>query len=131
MKWTTREIKYLEEHANDGAEEIAEALGRTIISVQVQACRYGISLAPRCRCPKCGAVTRKPQRAYGMEGELEMKATNYKMGYDGTARIIEHRDGTATLITLDAWGRKQTPCESVTSAKRELSRYCDGNYQQI
>ena len=60
MNWTTDEIRYLEEHQGEGAMAIAEALGRTVISVQVQACRYGISLVPRWRCPKCGAVTRKP-----------------------------------------------------------------------
>lgn len=60
MNWTTDEIRYLEEHQGEGAMAIAEALGRTVTSVQVQACRYGISLEPRWRCPKCGAVTRKP-----------------------------------------------------------------------
>ncbi len=60
MNWTTEEIRYLEEHQGDGAEAIAEALGRTVISVRVQASRYGIALTPRWRCPRCGMQTRKP-----------------------------------------------------------------------
>ena len=44
MKWTTREIKYLEDHAEDGAEAIAEALGRSVQSVKAQAKRFGLSL---------------------------------------------------------------------------------------
>lgn len=60
MNWTTEEIRYLEEHQGEGAHSIAQALGRTVISVQVQASRYGISLTPRWRCPKCGATTRRP-----------------------------------------------------------------------
>lgn len=60
MNWTSREIRYLEEHAEDGAEAIAEALGRSKSSVEHQAHRYGVSIRRRWRCPKCGAVTRKP-----------------------------------------------------------------------
>ena len=60
MNWTTDEIRYLEEHAGDGAVAVAEHLGRSVVSVQVQASRYGVSLTPRGRCPKCGALSRKP-----------------------------------------------------------------------
>lgn len=60
MEWTTKDIRYLEEHQSDGAAAIAEALGRTVISVQVQASRHGIPLTPRWQCPKCGATTRSP-----------------------------------------------------------------------
>ncbi len=45
MNWTTDEIRYLEEHAGDGAVAVAEHLGRSVVSVQVQASRYGVSLA--------------------------------------------------------------------------------------
>lgn len=54
MKWTTREIAYLEEHASDGATSIAAALGRSVKSVEVQASRYGLSLRKSWLCPKCG-----------------------------------------------------------------------------
>lgn len=60
MKWTTKQIKYLEAHANDGAEAIAEALGRSKQSVEVQASRYGISLRKSWLCPKCGMRTSRP-----------------------------------------------------------------------
>lgn len=54
MKWTTREIAYLEEHASDGAASIAAALGRSVKSVERQAERYGLSLRKSWLCPKCG-----------------------------------------------------------------------------
>lgn len=63
MRWTTREIGYLEEHAGEGAEAVAEALGRTVQSVKNQASRYGISLRKRWQCTRCGAITHKPLSA--------------------------------------------------------------------
>ena len=60
MYWTTYRLRYLEEHAGDGAEAIAEALGCSRRAVEVQASRCGISLRKRWRCPKCGMVTFRP-----------------------------------------------------------------------
>ena len=60
MRWTTREIRYLEEHAQDGAESIALALGRSTESVRWQASQYGISLRRKWHCPKCGHWVHKP-----------------------------------------------------------------------
>ena len=60
MKWTSREIKHLEEHAGDGAEALAKELGRTVRSVENQARRYGISLRRSWACPKCGMRVSKP-----------------------------------------------------------------------
>ena len=60
MNWTTDEIRYMEEHAGEGAAAIAEHLNRTVISVKVQASRQGIFLTPRWRCPNCGCLTAKP-----------------------------------------------------------------------
>lgn len=40
--WSTREIRYLREHAGDGAKEIAKALGRTTEAVKLQARKCGI-----------------------------------------------------------------------------------------
>lgn len=58
--WSTREIRYLREHAGDGAREIAKALGRTTEAVKLQARKCGISLRQRWMCPKCGRMTFKP-----------------------------------------------------------------------
>lgn len=60
MRWTSREIRYLEEHANDGAEEIARNLGRSRHSVEVQASRFGISIRKQWLCPKCGHTVFRP-----------------------------------------------------------------------
>lgn len=60
MKWTTREIEYLEDHANDGAEAVAANLGRSVESVKAQARRYGVSLRKSWDCPKCGMRVGKP-----------------------------------------------------------------------
>lgn len=60
MKWTSREIKYLEEHAGDGAKEIAKVLNRTARSVENQARRFGVSLRRSWMCPKCGMRVSKP-----------------------------------------------------------------------
>ncbi|WP_294517131.1 hypothetical protein [Atopobium minutum] len=60
MKWTTAELRYLTKHANDGAEVISDALGRSKHSVEIQASRLGVSLRPRWFCPKCGRRTFKP-----------------------------------------------------------------------
>lgn len=60
MKWTTREIKYLEEHAGDGAAAIAAALGRSVRSVESQARRFGLSLRRAWQCPKCGMRVHTP-----------------------------------------------------------------------
>lgn len=60
MRWYTAEIKYLEEHANEGAEAIAKALKRSVRSVEHQASQYGISLRKTWQCPKCGQLTARP-----------------------------------------------------------------------
>lgn len=57
--------------------------------------------------------------------------THYKLMYGGNASITEHSDGTATLVVAWAGGRRRTECNSKASAKRTLSRYCDGFYSEI
>ena len=59
-RWKAHEEEYLRKHAGDGAKEIADALGRTIRSVQVHASVMGISLYKRWHCPNCGRWTFKP-----------------------------------------------------------------------
>lgn len=60
MKWTSREIRYLEAHARDGAKAIAHVLGRSTDSVKWQASKLGISLQRRWHCKKCGRWSFKP-----------------------------------------------------------------------
>ena len=60
-----------------------------------------------------------------------MRKTYYKTSYDGTASITEHRDGTATLVVCAGLVRETVRCKSVTSAKRALSRRCDGFYREV
>ncbi len=59
-KWTTRELRYLEGHAGEGADAVAKALGRSRQSVQWQAHECGVSLRKRSQCPNCGRWTFKP-----------------------------------------------------------------------
>ena len=59
-QWSTRELRYLEEHAGEGAAAIAKALGRSVDSVEWQARKCGISLRKRCQCPHCGQWTFRP-----------------------------------------------------------------------
>lgn len=60
MKWTTKKLKYLSDHADEGAEAVAEALGCSPHAVEVQASRYGISLRKVWQCPKCDMRVRNP-----------------------------------------------------------------------
>ncbi len=55
-QWSTQELKYLEEHAGEGAKAIAKALGRSIDSVKWQAQRCGLSLRKRSQCSHCGQM---------------------------------------------------------------------------
>lgn len=59
-RWTPKEEAYLEDHAGDGAEAIADALGRTIPSVKTHASRLGVSLVIRYHCPRCGKYSYRP-----------------------------------------------------------------------
>lgn len=55
-----RDIRYLEEHAHEGAQAIAKALNRSVESVQWQASQYGISLRKKWHCHRCGHWVNKP-----------------------------------------------------------------------
>lgn len=59
-RWKAAEEAYLVEHAGDGAQAIADALGRSVSSVQTHASRLGVSLVVRYHCPRCGRYTYKP-----------------------------------------------------------------------
>lgn len=59
-QWSTRELRYLEEHAGEGAGAVAKALHRSVDSVRRQANRYGVSLRRSWLCPNCGQRTFRP-----------------------------------------------------------------------
>ena len=59
-QWSTRELRYLEEHSGEGAAAVAKALGRSVDSVEWQARKCGISLRRRRQCPHCGRWTFRP-----------------------------------------------------------------------
>nr|WP_314638710.1 hypothetical protein [uncultured Olsenella sp.] len=63
MRWTTGEIRYLEEHAADGAASVARALGRSRTAVERQASRYGLTLRRHWLCPRCGRKVYSPLSA--------------------------------------------------------------------
>lgn len=97
MNWTTDEIRYMEEHAGEGAAAIAEHLNRTVISVKVQASRQGIFLTPRWRCQNCGCLTAKPLNAKtGWCANCTMEARREQIAKD--VRELEERwpAGSAT-----------------------------------
>lgn len=54
-RWTDEEKRYLISHKTDGADLIAAALGRTVVSVQIMACRLHVSLRREEGelCPRC------------------------------------------------------------------------------
>lgn len=58
--WSGREVRYLEEHAHEGAVEVSKALGRSPKAVRMQASHYGLSLRKRWHCPRCGMWVHKP-----------------------------------------------------------------------
>lgn len=68
--WTDEEKRYLVSHKTDGAALIAEALGRSIVSVQVMACRMHVSLrqVDGPLCPKCGTYRVRPGTYAGRHG---------------------------------------------------------------
>lgn len=58
--WKDWETAYITEHCTDGAQAIADRLGRSVSSVQVMASRMGLALRPRWLCPHCGHITYRP-----------------------------------------------------------------------
>ncbi len=58
--WTTAEIRYLRQHASEGAPAIALALDRTPQSIRCAATRHHIALGklgPGDLCPRCATYT--------------------------------------------------------------------------
>lgn len=114
MNWTTDEIRYMEEHAGEGAAAIAEHLNRTVISVQVQASRQGISLVPKWRCSNCGCLTAKPLNAKTgwcanctMEARREQIAKDVRELEDEVARRERNEQARQALYSKKSRLRKK------------------------
>lgn len=114
MNWTTDEIRYMEEHAGEGAASIAEHLNRTVISVQVQASRQGISLVPKWRCSNCGCLTAKPLNAKTgwcanctMEARREQIAKDVRELEDEVARRERNEKARQALYSKRSRLRKK------------------------
>lgn len=114
MNWTTDEIRYMEEHAGEGAAAIAEHLNRTVISVKVQASRQGIFLTPRWRCPNCGCLTAKPLNAKTgwcanctMEARREQIAKDVRELEDEVARRERNEQARQALYSKKSRLRKK------------------------
>ncbi len=114
MNWTTDEIRYMEEHAGEGAASIAEHLNRTVISVKVQASRQGIFLTPRWRCPNCGCLTAKPLNAKTgwcanctMEARREQIAKDVRELEDEVARRERNEQARQALYSKRSRLRKK------------------------
>lgn len=114
MNWTTDEIRYMEEHAEEGAASIAEHLNRTVISVQVQASRQGISLVPKWRCSNCGCLTAKPLNAKTgwcanctMEARREQIAKDVRELEDEVARRERNEKARQALYSKRSRLRKK------------------------
>lgn len=72
-KWTDEEERFLREHRRDGAEMIAEVLGRPVPSVKAKAhvLRVSLSYVPhgaRSVCTRCGRHFVNPDTAAGGHG---------------------------------------------------------------
>lgn len=114
MNWTTDEIRYMEEHAGEGAASIAEHLNRTVISVQVQASRQGISLVPKWRCSNCGCLSAKPLNAKTgwcanctMEARREQIAKDVRELEDEVARRERNEKARQALYSKKSRLRKK------------------------
>ena len=114
VNWTTDEIRYMEEHAGEGAASIAEHLNRTVISVQVQASRQGISLVPKWRCSNCGCLTAKPLNAKTgwcanctMEARREQIAKDVRELEDEVARRERNEKARQALYSKRSRLRKK------------------------
>lgn len=98
-KWTTREIRYLEEHGHEGAEAVARKLGRSLVSVQHAASALGVSLRKRWRCPKCGRMTKRPLNA---STGWCLACTKELRNREAAEEVRELEDEASRLARLDS-----------------------------
>lgn len=116
-RWKPDEVRYLSEHASDGAVSIAEKLGRSVISVQVKASRMGLSLCRRWLCPRCGRYTYSPlvnRSGWCIKCSIDesadtaaMKNKRIRMEIAEERRRIEEAKKRRQAIYTDSYKRKQ------------------------
>lgn len=112
-RWKDWELDYLYNHAGDGAQSIAEKLGRTKAAVEVMASRERISLTRRWRCPRCGRTTYTPLVQWS--------------GWCRRCTISETRD-TAALVNRKARLELKREEEGIDELERERGAlYVDTN----
>ncbi len=110
-------MRYLSEHAGDGAVPIAEKLGRSVISVQVKASRMGLSLCRRWLCPRCGHYTYSElvkHTGWCLKCSIDesadtaaMKNKRIRMEIAEERRRIEESKKRRQAIYADSYRRKQ------------------------
>ena len=115
--WTSGEVRYLEEHAGDGARQIAKALMRSEEAVKAQAKRLGISLRYRQACPRCGQLTGKPlNRRTGWCQACTKEARSREIAQDVAAlEESAQREGRANKERQRLYNRRYL-------AKKKLSK---------
>lgn len=116
-RWKPDEVRYLSEHAGDGAVPIAEKLGRSVISVQVKASRMGLSLCRRWLCPRCGHYTYSElvkHTGWCLKCSIDesadtaaMKNKRIRMEIAEERRRIEESKKRRQAIYADSYRRKQ------------------------
>lgn len=105
-RWKDWELDYLHDHAGDGADAIAQKLGRSKCAVKIMASRERISLTRRWLCPRCGRTTYAPLVQWS--------------GWCRRCTISETRD-TAALANRKARFELKKEEEGIDELERERS----------
>lgn len=120
-RWSDFEEQYLRDHAGDGAKAIAEALGRTVYSVQWKASSMGVSLLKRWLCPRCGRYSYHPPakwsgwcRSCSVEHSADsaaMKNRELRAEIAEERRRIKESERRRQAIYADTYRRKRELCK--------------------
>ena len=120
-RWTPAEVSYLTAHANEGAQAVADALGRSVRSVECAASRYRVSLRRRWMCPRCSRVTYVPlsaQTGWCRTCTIEESRDVAVMKYREVMREI----GREQARILEAKRARQAVYSDTDRKKNELRR---------
>ena len=124
-RWTPTEDAYLLDHAGDGAKAIADALGRTVASVQTHASRKHISLFRRWRCPRCGREVYLPLSEWsGWCRECSVNESADRAAIKN--RQIRKEVAAERRRVAEAMKRRQSIYSDTDRKKRELRRLREG-----